>query len=760
MDNENIAKKVFDLFVVRDDAYAVQLPKREAESKAKYSWRYEKVTPELISKHVEGLITIGVPQLSMSGMLRYICYDFDNIDLKSVLVFYEYVLAYFKDGIIIEASGSPNSYHIWVLFSKPVAAEFARDAGKGVIKSAELGILFEFYPKQLKPTKTGNFVKLPFGINRSTDVRSQILDHTGKPVEDNGAFLMSLKLCDPDRLGEVVEEKPKLQKPLKLPYEHAEKDFPCVAKILSGVEKEQPSRHDAAIVLASYLINYKIVGETAALKTLLEWNRERVKPPLSNDDIITTLKSAADKGYVFTCKNPKLESYCVGRDKCFERPSVDIDENITFEKWKAVCVEDYPLLWEDIEITMSAACILFLRNVNKPFALILIGPSGSGKTVICELFDAYSPFTIKLDDFSSASFITQSSDVEKEDAAAVDLLPKLDNKIFVTSELGPIFSKDEQTLTQLIGVLTRILDGMGYIRAGGVHGLRGEAKEMKFIWIGASVPFKWQVFKIISTLGPRLYFNAMVEGQDDFEDILNSMTGKPQRERQSECRKATMSMIYMMKRKYPDGFAWDTLRDRNVPEHKEKLRTIHGFSLLLKCLRGQLQLWPVAQGEFQWAEPQKETAYKPFESLCSIARGHALLYGRDYLNDDDIWIAARIALKSAPMDRVKMLSIFLKAKGPMSPDQIGKILNCHHNTAGRILKELEILKIIERVDDKETSGRPAAMYKLHSQFSWLFEDKRAWLMEKAAALDAMQALEFMGSTPTKPRTVFSRVKRE
>lgn len=155
--------------------------------------KYFKVSGEicdtLLENHLKGKVTIGAYALGINNKVQWICFDVDahpkdndteedilkkqrNADHeKDVLCNF---LSSYKVPYLLEASGTPHSYHIWI-FVKPVEAEKAKYFGQCVLK--ECGIKkMEVFPKQTKITKNGygNLVKLPFAINRKNGLRSKL----------------------------------------------------------------------------------------------------------------------------------------------------------------------------------------------------------------------------------------------------------------------------------------------------------------------------------------------------------------------------------------------------------------------------------------------------------------------------------------------------------------------------------------------------------------------------------------------------------
>ena len=52
------------------------------------------------------------------------------------------------------------------------------------------------------------------------------------------------------------------------------------------------------------------------------------------------------------------------------------------------------------------------------------------------------------------------------------MLPKLNNNIFLTPELAPMFTAKNKDLLKMMGIITRIADGDGYASSSGAQGHR------------------------------------------------------------------------------------------------------------------------------------------------------------------------------------------------------------------------------------------------------------------------------------------------
>ncbi|MFL6402231.1 MAG: hypothetical protein ACJ71M_01955, partial [Nitrososphaeraceae archaeon] len=123
--------------------------------------------------------------------------------------------------------------------------------------------------------------------------------------------------------------------------------------------------------------------------------------------------------------------------------------------------KNLPNLWHSLEFDLSIKNILHIKDCTLPFAGIVLGKPSSLKTVGREMFRK-SRHTFYTDKFSSKSFVSHSTGVPKDQLIEIDLLPKIKNKCFLTPELAPIFAARDEDLIEILGTLTRVLDGHGY----------------------------------------------------------------------------------------------------------------------------------------------------------------------------------------------------------------------------------------------------------------------------------------------------------
>jgi hypothetical protein len=63
-------------------------------------------------------------------------------------------------------------------------------------------------------------------------------------------------------------------------------------------------------------------------------------------------------------------------------------------------------------------------------------------------------FEFYTDNFSAKSFVSHSTAVKREELEKIDLLPRIKDKFFITPELSPTFTKKDDDLIEILGILT------------------------------------------------------------------------------------------------------------------------------------------------------------------------------------------------------------------------------------------------------------------------------------------------------------------
>lgn len=208
-EKSEIVQLVQHLFISRADVYAEQ---RVQEGKQSYKSVKQPLTEEVLSKHFKGEGTIGTYQIEpKTGRVKWGVLDIDGeyvADAKAKTEKLRKRLVNAGVGcnnILMEESGSPDSYHLWIFFEKPTEARKVKEFLERIAKPVDPGI--EIFPKQDKISTDGfgNLVKLPFGFHKVAEKWSDCYIQTEEGERIVG--FDTLKHIEPGKLP----EQPKLK---------------------------------------------------------------------------------------------------------------------------------------------------------------------------------------------------------------------------------------------------------------------------------------------------------------------------------------------------------------------------------------------------------------------------------------------------------------------------------------------------------------------------------------------------------------------
>jgi len=342
-------------------------------------------------------------------------------------------------------------------------------------------------------------------------------------------------------------------------------------------------------------------------------------------------------------------------------------ESLNFAEWRAVLRENFPALVKPAEICASVIAQLLLNDVTNPFALALVDVPSSGKTITLNFFDV-PELIYSTDDFTPASFVSHASNVRREKLAQVDLLPRIPFKTMVVRDLAPIFGAKEDELLKSLGLLTRALDGEGLEIDSGVHGKRGYNGDWLFMLLAGTTPIPPRVFKIMGSLGSRLFCLTLHSPVKDDYKLMAQNRGSTCGEKVERCKRVTRALLRSLWAANPNGVTWNKQGDSD-----DCLRVIARCARLLATLRGVIQTWMSERNEnVTHSVPVIENPDRINCLLYNLARAHALICKRRQLAPDDLSPVLEVTFDSAPTIRAKLFRGLIQAGGTPSNTRGGK----------------------------------------------------------------------------------------
>ena len=389
-----------------------------------------------------------------------------------------------------------------------------------------------------------------------------------------------------------------------------------------------------------------------------------------------------------------------------------------FKQWQAVISANFPAYARPAEICASVVAQLLLNDVANPFALALVDVPASGKTITLNFF-AVPELAYTTDNFTPASFVSHASNVRREELAKVDLLPRIRYRTLIVRDLAPIFGVKEDELLKTMGILTRALDGEGLETDSGVHGKRGYTGDWLFMLLAGTTPIPPRVFKVMGTLGSRLFFLALHPNAKSHDELIAQNRGAGRREKERACREATDLFLRTLWTANSGGVEWNKDGDQ-----EDCLRVIARCAELLAALRGAIQMWQSEHdGIVTHNVPVIEQPDRINCLLYNLARGHALLCGRTQLATADLAPVLEVTFDSAPTIRSKVFRGLLEHGGTLKTSHVEKLLRCSKPTALKEMEALAVLGVADKTEADPEYGRPEHELRLAKKFEWFASDE-------------------------------------
>jgi len=133
------------------------------------------LTDEVVKKHLQGKIFIGIYPLLKDDTTNFLVIDIDKNNWQEITKSIVKVCHQVEAPIAIERSQSGNGSHLWIFFSYKISAELARQLGQAILKRAmaintdiSFAAFDRLFPSQDHLTKKGfgNLIAAPLQYQR------------------------------------------------------------------------------------------------------------------------------------------------------------------------------------------------------------------------------------------------------------------------------------------------------------------------------------------------------------------------------------------------------------------------------------------------------------------------------------------------------------------------------------------------------------------------------------------------------------------
>src|SRR5206468_12708742 len=283
------------------------------------------------------------------------------------------------------------------------------------------------------------------------------------------------------------------------------------------------------------------------------------------------------------------------------------------------------------------------------------------------------------DHFSVKSLVSHYAGIKEEQLQKIDMLPKIKNKFFLCSELSPMFTKKQEEINEIIGIITRLLDGQGLVTDTGACGQRGYEGDYMFTWLGAAVDIPYRVHKLMGNLGPKLYFLRLLKTKKTEDALLKAMDKDDFIPKVKKIRQLLMEYLEWFDR-CPESEGGSEDQKVSIEENLIKIKwdndkddeytklVIVRLGVLLGHLRAVVTTWKqdIEGIEYSHSTTNIEEPQRAITQLRNLARGHALSQGRTYITIQDLPLVIKVVLSTASLDRVNIFDLLIAHKGTLS----------------------------------------------------------------------------------------------
>lgn len=404
-------------------------------------------------------------------------------------------------------------------------------------------------------------------------------------------------------------------------------------------------------------------------------------------------------------------------------------ENLNIENVKQIIQNNFPKLWIPTEACLATIATLLLKNNANPTALVLVGQASTGKTTVLFLFKNLDDITYHSDYFTPKAFSSHYAKKSKKELKKIDMLPRIKNKCLVVPDLGVIFGKRKEDLSENLSILTRVLDGDGLSTDSGTEGQKALTGECMLSMCCATTPLPPKVWEIMNRFGARLLFLHMNDIEQNKNNLIKDFTDeKPYKLRRNNCQEVIHNFLKQLWHSSGGvgSIIWD---DRDIP--LEVIDMVANLANLLARLRGFIPIrW--IDGNYEHQSPLIEDSHRPMALLLNIARGRAILYNRKQIGLEDLPLIIDITLSSCPEDRGKIIRALIKQRSnALTTKEVCGLLKVKEKTALKSMEQLEILGLVT-VTTEETIeiGRPEKTIQINKDFEWLREPSFTKLFSK------------------------------
>ena len=378
-------------------------------------------------------------------------------------------------------------------------------------------------------------------------------------------------------------------------------------------------------------------------------------------------------------------------------------------------------LFLGIVTALSVSTQMSIEGVSHPFTIFFTG-NATDKNFITKCFKDNSNFYYT-NTFTPKSIVSHSPRIKTWKIGENDLLPKIRNKVLFSSNSDALFLGNKPTVTNNISIMDSVLDGNGYESHSAVFANRGYKGNYNFVWLGTITNLNDKFWSSIGMMNNKpLFFELNNQSSNSIDELTRLVSNDNMEESIIEQIKKIWEIISRVSHNGEKYFKWN-----NEKDDKKTIENISKICVFLSHIRAHIvtkNTYESTSGgtNYNFTTPKFEDSKKLMNTLYNLARGHALLYGRDHLVSEDLEIILHVILSSIPKDRMNILKLLIQKKRSVNTLEIEDQLQVSKATALKEMKKLWLTGIIEDTNTKSIT-KPIHAIKLKESYEWLYEIK-------------------------------------
>jgi hypothetical protein len=261
-------------------------------------------------------------------------------------------------------------------------------------------------------------------------------------------------------------------------------------------------------------------------------------------------------------------------------------------------------------------------------------------------------------------------------------------------------------------MLISVLDGKGFTSDTGMHGQRGYQRNIVFNWIGATTPLPMKVHHMMSQLGTRLLFYEVPANPPTEDELVGYALAEQASSAEVDCQCAVELFLSEFFRARPVGSVPPSSIRLTEPQQREIAR----WAQFLVAARAEIVSEKNGSNWTPVAAMRPEGPWKVVTYFQDLARGHAVICDRDYVDASDLSIIADVAISSIP-GHLRPLVRALR-RGSVNTGEAERLCGVTAPTARNYITQLSLLRIVKLAAGAPKTNKPDTITLL-DLYNWM-----------------------------------------